>query len=258
MKKIIILFSFFWLSIFSFVSAYNFDEITAANKLAEEEIINNHSDDIKKYNLDNYILRQEMAAITRKLAWIEKANECKSIFEDVSNTKPNNWACKNIEPLVENWFLSKNKLFNPEKNISKTEALAMIVRAIWKSEYKKDETSEKNWQEQLVDFAVKNKIIENFTDYNKEATRWWIFNIANKAKEIKEKMLLDTLNKESKLISDEVKIKKYKEFIDIFNPGTCIWANSQCNFCTRENSEEDFICTEAFCENEEFQCNEYE
>lgn len=47
---------------------------------------------------------------------------------------------------------------------------------------------------------------------------------------------------------------KEEELFDVSNPGNCLEAKSQCNACSRESLDEDFVCTEAFCEKEEFIC----
>jgi hypothetical protein len=48
----------------------------------------------------------------------------------MTDTIPNNWACRNVEPLVENNLISKNDNFRPEDKITKSEAVAMLIKAI--------------------------------------------------------------------------------------------------------------------------------
>ncbi len=46
-------------------------------------------------------------------------------------------------------------------------------------------------------------------------------------------------------------------FVDVYNPGNCIEAKSQCNTCNRDNLDETFICTEDVCQPEKFSCVKY-
>ncbi|NCO31911.1 hypothetical protein GW891_03875, partial [bacterium] len=54
------------------VSAYSTSEVEAANALAEANIIVNHSDNSAAYNLDQNVLRQEIAAVARGIAGLDK------------------------------------------------------------------------------------------------------------------------------------------------------------------------------------------
>jgi hypothetical protein len=80
--------------------------------------------------LDAPVLRQEIALISRRVSGVKENPTCKNIFADVTATKPNTWVCKNVEALVEHNLISKNKFFNPERNISKSEALIMFIKSI--------------------------------------------------------------------------------------------------------------------------------
>lgn len=51
--------------------------------------------------------------------------------------------------------------------------------------------------------------------------------------------------------------KDDNSIFDIYNPGKCIEANSQCNVCSRDNLSGIMICIESFCENETFECIKY-
>lgn len=154
------------------------DEISAANSLAEQKIINNNKSNPENYNLKDNVLRQEIAAVARWVAKLDKKEKCDNIFSDLSATNPNTWACKNVEVLVDNNLISKNTTFRPEDKITKSEAIAMLIKAIW-FDYKYDANSSKNWQEQVVDYASTMWVIKNFTDYNTDATRGWVFQVAD-------------------------------------------------------------------------------
>jgi len=156
----------------------NKTELESANSLAEQKIINNHVKDPKNYNLTDNVLRQEIAAVARWVAKLEKKGKCDNIFTDLSDTNPNTWACKNVEVLVDNDLISKNDNFRPEDKITKSETIAMLIKAIW-FDYELDSSSDKNWQEQIVEYAASKGVIELFTDYNTDATRWWVFQVAD-------------------------------------------------------------------------------
>lgn len=179
-KNISLLIMIFCLTIWFSFAVVNLDqkEIEAANNLASKWIINNHVNDPENYNLNDNVLRQEIAAVARWVAKLEKKGHCDNIFKDMTDTKPNNWACRNVEPLVENDLISKNENFRPEDKITKSETIAMLIKAIW-FDYKYDPYGVWNWQEQVVLYAVKKWVVENFTDYNTDATRWWVFKIAD-------------------------------------------------------------------------------
>lgn len=161
-------------------------DIEYANKLASKGIINNHIDNPSEYNLWDNVLRQEIAAVARwvyesrlwKDIWSEKKSTCDNIFWDVNLDIPNNWACYSIESLVDNDLIAANDTFRPEDNITKAESLGMLIKAIG-FDYSYNPNINKTWQEQIVDFSVENWVVENFDDYNSDATRWWIFNVAN-------------------------------------------------------------------------------
>lgn len=185
--------------------------IEAANSLAAQWIINDHSDDTEAYNLNANVLRQEIAAVARWIAWLDKKSTCEGIFDDVSATTPNSWVCYSVEPLVDNNLISQNTLFRPEDNITKAEALWMLIKAIWFN-YEYNSNSTKTWQEQIVDYASSYWLVEDFTDYDVDATRWWIFVIADttlkKEEEIKE-------IESDEVYSDEV-LKELEPLLGLF------------------------------------------
>ncbi len=187
----------------------NKTELESANSLAKQKIINDRSSDPKKYMLDSHVLRQEIAAVARWVAKLEKKGKCDNLFKDLSDTKPNWWACRNVEVLVDNDLISKNETFRPEDKITKSETIAMLIKAIG-FDYKMDPDSDKNWQEQVVEYAIEKKVIEPFTDFNTNATRGWVFQVADttirKDIEIKAKKA-----EEAKKRLEEEKKKKYTD-----------------------------------------------
>lgn len=210
------------------------DRYKSAQFLAEKWIIKNQSLNIENYNIDSPILRQEMALIIMRMSWIEENQTCKWYFKDVSLENPNNWSCTVIESLYDDWILSKNDNFNPEYNIKETEAMALITRLLY-PEYSYNAEYVATWGEQLEKFLINKWIIESFNNYEKIATRWYIFDNAMK--------VLESIDNTSSF--------------DIYNPENCIEAKSQCNDCFKEEWENYMICTEMVCNNEVFRCIEY-
>lgn len=52
--------------------------------------------------MNKNVLRQELAVVSIRVAWLSTKSSCNNIFKDISSTNPNNWACVNIESLVDN------------------------------------------------------------------------------------------------------------------------------------------------------------
>jgi Na+-translocating ferredoxin:NAD+ oxidoreductase RnfG subunit len=94
------------------VSANSTSQIEAANALANSGYINNHSDNSTAYNLNQNVLRQEIAAVARGISGLAKKTTCNNVFTDVSATTPNTWACASIEALADAKMVStKNAKF---------------------------------------------------------------------------------------------------------------------------------------------------
>jgi len=163
------------------VSAYSTSEVAAANALAEAGIINNHSDNSAAYNLDQNVLRQEIAAVARGVAGLDKKATCDGVFSDVSATTPNTWACLSVEALADAGLIAKNAEFRPEANISKAEAVGMMVKAAFGDAYAFDAAAGTTWQEQVVAFAVENGVVSSFTNYDTAATRGFVFEVGANA-----------------------------------------------------------------------------
>lgn len=175
-------------------SAYSTNELTAANFLAKKGYVVDQSANPANYQLDRQVLRQEIAAVARARANVEKTTTCMNVFRDVSATTPNTWACYTVEALANAGLIAKNTNFRPEANITKAEAVGMIVKAAYGSEYA-PEAGKGDWQKQVVDFAVAKGVVSNFTNYTTPATRGFVFELtANTLKENKDTSLEDLLN----------------------------------------------------------------
>ena len=175
MKKILSLVAIFVLSIAT-TSAYTTSQLDSAYILAWEGIIEEKSWWSMDYNLDQNVLRQEVAAVVRWVAGIPKNSTCSNSFSDVSATNPNSWACYSIEALLNANIIALNDSFRPESNITKAEWLGMLLQATC-SDYSYNSSQSWSWQEQVVAYASSTNIVNSFTDYSTLATRGWIFEV---------------------------------------------------------------------------------
>jgi hypothetical protein len=98
---------------------------------------------------------------------------------------------------LEKEYIAANPSFRPEDNITKTEAMKLILKV--QDIAKVQETD--NWQEDYMLTAYEYGIIDaKYTDYNADATRGWIFQIATVTIEQKEEIKVKI---KEKIISDE-------------------------------------------------------
>lgn len=196
MKKIffLILLSFLW---FNQIHSWylNNNHLISANKLAEKKIINDNFEYPENYYLNNKILRQESAIIARRIheisknieLWSLKKLECDNLFNDLLVDLPNDWACFTVESLFDLNIISRNLNFRPEDNISKSETLILFIKSIW-FDFEIDFESPVLWQDQVIEYAYSNWIIDKiFVDYNEHAKRWWVFNLVENILEMHSK-----------------------------------------------------------------------
>ncbi len=183
MKKLLIFIAIFVMSISS-TNAFLDSEVNAANTLAERWIINDNSWTVSEYNLDQNVLRQEIAAVSRGIGNISKTTDCKEAFSDIDSENPNDWACYTVEALLSADLIASNEEFRPEENITKAEWLGMIVKAACGDSYAYDDSKVWLWQEQVVAYASDANLVESFTDYDTFATRGWVFEVWFNAMEV--------------------------------------------------------------------------
>jgi len=214
MKKILAALALFSITLTSFANYDYANMLDSANDLAQREIISNKSDSPSDYNLESNVLRQEIGLIAMRVAELGVKSTCSGLFKDISATSPNDWACVHIEALVDNDLISANEYFRPEDNITKAESLKMLIKAIW-YDFEYDVNSSVSWQEQYVDFASEKWIIEEFSDYNVNASRGWVFVVAAHTIEVKQKEeAQEEMQKdEDEQYSDEV-LKTLEYFLD--------------------------------------------
>jgi hypothetical protein len=82
-----------------------------------------------------------------------------------------------------NGLIAANEYFNPERNISKAEAIGMVVKAAFGNEYAYDSSLSTSWQQQVVAFAVSKGVIASFSDFDTAATRGFVFEAGANAKQ---------------------------------------------------------------------------
>jgi hypothetical protein len=174
-------------------------EIEAANALAAKGYIVDHSSDTAAYNLNQNVLRQEIAAVARGVANLDKKTTCDNKFSDVSATKPNTWACFTVEALLDAGLVAANPTFRPEAQITKAEAVGMMVKAAYGNEYAFDATKGTTWMAQVVAFADSKGIVASFTNYDTPATRGFVFESGNNAILASEEVV-DTCDEVSQLL----------------------------------------------------------
>lgn len=124
-----------------------------------------------EYRLHETITRKEVMKIVMKLSWKTITDTCRWAFSDV----PADWWCKYIEAALDAWYIAVNPTFRPDDNITKTEAMKLVLKAKWVQKIKETNA----WQSDYMETAYFYGIIdEKYTDFNANAYRGWIFTIA--------------------------------------------------------------------------------
>ncbi|HBA44688.1 TPA: hypothetical protein DEG21_00145 [Patescibacteria group bacterium] len=101
------------------------------------------------------------------------------MFKDVSSIKPNTWSCRAIEISSDFGVVSKtNQYFRPESNITRAEALAIVMKAASIDSSTSSEASQfwdvqNSWQIKATNKALELGIIDKSTNFrpNQNATR---------------------------------------------------------------------------------------
>ena len=146
------------------------------------------------YRLSDTITRKEVMKVVMKLSERVVVDECRWAFSDVSN----DWGCKYIESALDAWYIAANDTFRPDDNITKTEAMKLVLKAKWIAKIRETD----DWQSDYMETAHFYGIVDNkYNDFNADASRGWIFAIATatiqKEEEIKEKQ-----EEEDEIMSD--------------------------------------------------------
>lgn len=110
--------------------------------------------------------------IVMKLSEKDVPDTCRGEFSDVDT---NDWPCKYIEAALDAEYIAANDTFRPYDFITMTEAMKLVLKS--KGIQKIQETD--NWQEDYMMTAYEYGIIgEKYYNYNDNASRGWIFQIA--------------------------------------------------------------------------------
>ena len=146
------------------VSAALMSQIDAANTLATNGVIVDQSSNVSAYRLADTIQRKEALKVMMKLSdKTVSQGACTSPFSDIADS---DWACKYAVAALDAGFIAGNAKFRPDDNVSKIEALKMVMKA---RDIAKSDTSD--WRAAYVEGAVAAEIAESFSDYNTSATR---------------------------------------------------------------------------------------
>lgn len=148
------------------------------------------------YRLYDTILRQEVAAIA-----YEVARECgrihsydtygRNYFSDVNSRYPNNWAYRPINALAAAGYISTTRgYFRPERNITKSEALAILVDVAEISprhgnrHYNMHGVN--SWQQNTITTAYEHGIVNSYDNFypNNAATRNDVFLMARRTLQV--------------------------------------------------------------------------
>lgn len=156
--------------------AYTEHNIQSANYLATQGVIVDNSGNIKAYNLDSNITRREMLKVMMNLSGKTVTDTCNGDFSDLSSS---DWGCKYAQAALDEWYIAANATFRPDDNVTQIEALKMIMQALGI-----ERDSNDDWRAGYVSKAQSEGIItESYIDYNKNATRGWIFSAAARSDE---------------------------------------------------------------------------
>ena len=124
------------------------------------------------YELEEEIQRQAVMKVVMKLSGRDVPDTCRGEFGDVDR---GDWPCKYIEAALDAKYIAKNTNFRPYDDITLTEAMKLVLKS--KGIQKTQVTD--NWQEDYMMTAYEYGIIDTkYYNYNDNATRGWIFEIA--------------------------------------------------------------------------------
>lgn len=140
-----------------------------AQKLADAGIIQNNSTNTENYKLKNSISRREMLKIMINLSWNQVQENCEWKFADLPSS---DWWCKYAETALKLWYISANKYFRPDDNVSKAESLKMIFKAKWI-----DVEKTTDWRVWYVNKATELWYSEKFYDYDNASLRSFVFDV---------------------------------------------------------------------------------
>lgn len=144
------------------------EERRSAEFLANKGIINKNNLIPDEYKLSHNISRKEAIKIIMIASKKNIEMWCKEMFQD----SPVDWSCKYIENALKYNYISGNKNFYPNRNISILEA----TKLIFKSRGIEKEYNTWYWQQDYISTAYyKGFFEEKPHNYNTSITRWEMF-----------------------------------------------------------------------------------
>ena len=147
--------------------AYTSSQFLSAKNLGEQGIILKQ-ESLQAYRLGETMTRKEFMKVLANKVWDEIPNECDYEFRDVKN----DWWCKYIEWAMKNAYIAQEDYFRPDEPMTKAESMKLILKARYIDRIQK--TSD--WRDDDMQTAFQKWIVEKkYSDYDKVATRWWIF-----------------------------------------------------------------------------------
>lgn len=146
--------------------------VSSAQKLAQKWIIQVQTNS-QDYKIMDAISRREMLKVMMNLSALPVGEDCSEFFSDL---KKSDWGCKYAQKALEVGYISNNATFRPASNVSKIEAVKMILKA----KNIPITGTETDWRKNYVQTFVNLKLGTSFTDYDTPAQRWFIFDMAAK------------------------------------------------------------------------------
>ena len=168
-------------------SVYATNFLNYAEYLADKHVIVRQRP-ATNYSLDDRVLRQEVVGIAIRLTGLNFRTvasialpdpyTCENTFIDVKQNVPNSWACRSVEIAAKNGIISStNKEFRPEGEITRAEAIAMMLSAV-KLMPKTDTTQ--TWQTTVMQTSKTLWIVTDATmSPDEKITRGELFSVVS-------------------------------------------------------------------------------
>jgi len=167
MKKTLALGLWLLVSVSS-LHAYTEHNIQSANFLATQSVINDNSNNIIWYNLDDNITRREVLKVMMNISGKTVTDTCSWNFSDMNS---GDWGCKYAEAALREWYIAANTTFRPNDNVTQIEALKMIMQA---NNIQRDDNDD--WRAGYVSKAFSQELLtDDYLEYDALAMRGWIF-----------------------------------------------------------------------------------
>ncbi len=163
----------------------NEQNLSDSDFLALKEIISKQKT-VADYHLSDFVKKEEVVAMAVKMLGIYIPDDytCHGTYDDLSATRPNNWACKVMETAVEKWLITiEGRRARPEEYITLIDTVNIFLKVggIKIEQYTGGEFEP--WQNNVIGTAFRKWIIDisfHITSANKKTSRSDLFRIARK------------------------------------------------------------------------------